>query len=78
MPKTNSICPLHGFDAMQYRLVTNGQTDGRTHDDSKYRASITSRDKMQRKYRGDGRCQTREKKKSLRWRLTQSWTRVNF
>ena len=30
---------------MRHRLVTDGQTDGRTHDDSIYRASIESRGK---------------------------------
>jgi len=39
MPKSSSICPAV---SIQFRLVTKWRTDGRTHDDSKYRASITS------------------------------------
>jgi len=35
-----------GFDT---RLACGGQTDGRTHDDSKYRASIASRGKNYRR-----------------------------
>jgi len=30
---------------VELRLVTDGRTDGRTHDDSNYRASIASRGK---------------------------------
>jgi len=30
---------------VEHRLMTDGQTDGRTHDDSIYRASIASRGK---------------------------------
>ena len=44
MPNTSSICPAV---SIQYRLVTDRQadrrTDGRTHDDNNYRASIASR-----------------------------------
>ena len=40
MLNTSSIRPVV---SIQYRLVTDG--DGRTHDDSKYRASIASRGK---------------------------------
>ena len=32
---------------VEHRLVTDGQTDGQTHDDSLYRASIASRGKKQ-------------------------------
>jgi len=32
--------------SVQWRLVTDTQTDGRTHADSMYRASIASRGKM--------------------------------
>jgi len=42
VPKTSSIRPVVSF---QYQLVSvaDGQTDGRTHDDSIYRTSIASR-----------------------------------
>ena len=43
MPKTGSIRPVV---SIQHRLATDGQTDGRTHDDSMHRASIASRDKL--------------------------------
>ena len=39
---TNSIRPVV---SIQYRLVTDGRTDGRTHDDSTQRASKASRGK---------------------------------
>jgi len=40
--KTSSI---YTVVSIQYRLVTDGRTDGRTHDDSIFRASIVSRGK---------------------------------
>ena len=42
VPNTNSI---HLVVSIQYHFVTNGRADGRTHDDSKYRAIIASRGK---------------------------------
>jgi len=43
------VCVILGlaiFVGLELRLVTDRQTDGRTHDDSIYRASIASRGKM--------------------------------
>jgi len=42
MTKTSSI---HPFVSVQYRHVTDRQTDGQTHDDSKYHASVAARSK---------------------------------
>jgi len=47
VPKSSSSCPVV---SKQYRLVTDRRTDRRTHDDSKYRASIASRGKKMYSY----------------------------
>jgi len=48
VPSCGVVCMILSLTVLtQYRRVTDRQTDGRTHDDSLYRASIASRGKNQ-------------------------------